>query len=74
MEKKNSVPADIEPVTNSRRNGISVHQYGLDGKYIATFDSMRKASDATKATYSSIAECIKGKLKTAGGYQWRAAK
>jgi hypothetical protein len=73
METKKLTPADIEPVTSYKRS-ISVHQYSLDGKYIKTFKSMHAASDATKSPYSSIAECVKGKFKTAGGFQWRKAE
>jgi len=74
MEKKNLTPADIEPVRPYNKKNVSVHQYSLEGKYIKTFRSMNAAANLTKTPCSSIAECIKGKFRTAGGFQWRKAE
>lgn len=71
--KKKVVIADIAPVQSNQRRRIAVNQYGLDGQYIATFNSLNEASLVTKVSYSSICFVIKGKFKQAGGFQWRKA-
>ena len=65
---------DIEPVSASKRVANPVRQYELSGKYISTYPSISKASIDTKTNYSSLYLCLKGRLKTAGGFQWRYAK
>jgi hypothetical protein len=42
------------------------------GQVLATFESVKEASSATKANRSSISAVVNGKGKTAGGYFWRA--
>lgn len=64
-------PADIEPYVSQRPDKIQVHQYGLDGKYIATFESIFKAYKETKTNPASISACVNDKAKSAGGFQWR---
>lgn len=68
--EKQLVP-DIAPVKLNIKKSIPVHQFGLDGKYLQTFPSQQKASNATGATLNGISNCINGKAKTAGGFQWR---
>ena len=72
METKKQSVSDIAPAKPYKKS-VPVHQYGLDGKFIKTFNSMNEASKITRAPVSSIAECIKGKFRTAGGFQWRKA-
>ena len=50
-----------------------VEQLNLDGNLIATFESMREASDKTKTHKDAISHVCCGKAKTAGGYKWRHA-
>lgn len=40
-----------------------------DGKITATFDSVSSAKQITFIT--NISSCCRGKIKTAGGYQWK---
>jgi hypothetical protein len=62
-----------------RRNKVLCHQkkvsqFTRDGVYVATFDSLDKAAEATPNAHASgITECCKGKEKTAGGFMWRYA-
>jgi hypothetical protein len=71
-----TVPADIEPYTGSltSRSAVKVNQYGIDGKYIKTFDSIQKAGKELKISYSCIFGCLKGKLKQTHGFQFRKAE
>ena len=50
--------------------GLTVHQYTLDGKHIASYKSSYVASKATRIDASSITKCCRGVVKTAGGFIW----
>lgn len=41
------------------------------GELLAMFPSIHEASRVTKIYQSSICECCNGKLKSAGGYNWK---
>jgi hypothetical protein len=49
----------------------SVKQFSLDGKEIAVFDKMIDAVKKTGTNYGDIANCCRGKKKTANGYIWK---
>lgn len=77
------VIADIKPVnTKSRRIGLRVAKFTIDGKYIVTYASIKdaanaltielKKTDPKHAYYAIVKACTpKGSSKTAYGYQWR---
>lgn len=48
----------------------AVVQLDLHGKYIAEYDSSRKAYQVTGIDESSIRKCCKGKFTNAGGFLW----
>lgn len=48
-----------------------VKQYSLDGEELASFRSIKDASEETGIQRLSIINCAKGKFRTAGGYVWR---
>lgn len=48
----------------------TIIQFGATGP-VATFQSTYLAQQATGVNQSNISKCLKGKLKTAGGYRWR---
>jgi len=73
MEKKQVVP-DIEPVKANGKSSIPVHQYGLNGKYLNTYKSISDAAKASGAKMNSISDCLRGKMKQTGGFQWRKAE
>jgi hypothetical protein len=55
-----------------------VAQYTKDGKHIATYQSLKDASEATGVNISTLCCCCKGyqgtsKRKTAGGFIWKYA-
>lgn len=47
-----------------------VTQKSDDGKIIATFESVKSASELTGTSYTSICAVTHGKRKRAGGYKW----
>ena len=52
-------------------NTISIRQFGLDGKYIASYASIIEAERITKICSSGICDCCKFNNKSAGGFMWR---
>lgn len=48
-----------------------VNQYSVSGKLIATYPSLREASDVTGISYKSMSQCASHKIKSSGGYVWR---
>lgn len=57
--------------TSSMVQAIKIKQYSLDGKYIKTYDSIKQATYELGGKSSSINFALKGKYKTALGFQWR---
>lgn len=55
-------------------NKKRVSQYGLDGLYIETFESLIEAERKTNVSRKRISEAVRGRQKTAGGYVWKYAK
>lgn len=47
-----------------------VSQFSLNGKWIANFPSMKKASNLLNICATAITECCKGNKKSAGGFMW----
>ena len=43
----------------------------LEGQYIKTFISMRRAAAESNAHQANISKCCRGKLNKTGGYRWR---
>ena len=60
----------IQPirVTPYRR---AVCQYGMDGKYIKTFESAAEAGRSVGGNGQNITKCLRGKIMSVYGYQWR---
>ena len=50
---------------------ISVSQYSMSGKFIRSFVSMSEAARLVGTSCGLIGQAAKGKLQSAGGYQWR---
>jgi hypothetical protein len=68
-----SRPADIESYENLTPKKIPCNQFGLDGKYIQTYESMYRASKATKTSYIGITLCCRGKKKSSNHFMWKKA-
>ena len=55
-------------------NGMTVYQYGLDGAFIAGYKTAAEAMEKTGIDRRSIQACCRGKIKTAGDFQWSYTK
>lgn len=51
--------------------GYPVVQYDLDGNYVASYKSIKEASQITGVKHKLINSCCVGREKLAGNYQWR---
>ena len=58
-------------VSVAKRKGVL--QFSKDDEFIAEYPSLMEAMEKTGCSQSSICQCCKGKLKSAGGYVWRYA-
>ena len=56
-------------LTSRQKKMIPVLQF-LDGKRLAKYESSRIASDTTGIARENIIAALKGRRKSAGGYQW----
>jgi group I intron endonuclease len=64
---------NIKPV-RSAKYGIPVLQHDLDGNFIKEWKSAKIASVKLNIDNGSIANCCKGKQKTAFGFKWKYKK
>lgn len=53
---------------------IKTYQYNLSGDFIKEFNSITEASIATGSLIADIAQAVKGRRHTIGGFQWRDIK
>lgn len=71
---RNRAPVpDSQKITLSICHEKPVSQFTKSGVYIATFDSAKKAGEATETNWKVISACRTGKKKSAGGFVWRYA-
>jgi group I intron endonuclease len=50
-----------------------IQQWSFDGKTLITeYVSIKAAGEAVKSDKSTISKCCKGKLRSAGGFKWKA--
>lgn len=56
----------------SKKNGREIHQYTIDGKYVASYPSANVASKAI--SYSNVSGATRKPNYTAGGYRWSYEK
>lgn len=55
-----------------KRNTKKVYQFDLNKNLIASFNSIVEASKETNIGMTTIGQCIRQELNTAGGYIWRS--
>lgn len=71
-KKEKDYPLHIDVSNNARAQFYkAVLQFSKEGKLIATYDSILKASLATDIKRRAISNCLYGWSKTAGGYIWK---
>lgn len=49
----------------------SIEQYSLEGEYIKTWKSLANASSELNISRGTLCSCLKGQIKSCGGYQWK---
>lgn len=62
------VPIDIHGNNKNRKKPVMV--FYKDGS-MCCFPTVREAARMTGIPESNIVACLKGRLKTAGGYRWK---
>ena len=55
------------------KQSIPILQLTKSGGFIKEWPSLREAERQLKISQSSISKCLKGRLKSAGGFVWRHA-
>lgn len=58
----------------SDKLGKQINQYDLNGNYVKSYMSIREAVRQTEIPKTTLQYCVKGKLKTAGGFIWKRAE
>ena len=54
----------------SKKSQIPIIQKTKDGKIIKEWDSLQKAADELGIERSNISHCLRGRIKTSGGFKW----
>lgn len=49
----------------------SIEQYDLQGNFIKTWNSLADASNCLHISRGTLCSCLKGNIKSCGGYQWK---
>ena len=49
----------------------SIEQYDLEGNFIKTWDSLADASNELNISRGTLCSCLKGAIKSCGGFQWK---
>ena len=70
-EKKISVKGVVSRKMGYQRNSKKVKQFTMDGRYIATYNSIREAADATGLFFQSISATAWKRQSHTGGYVWQ---
>ena len=69
MAKFNFRMLDLHANNRNRTRSVAASDY-LTGKTIYVFPSIREAARKLGIKSPSIVACLKGRIKTAGGYVW----
>jgi hypothetical protein len=64
----------INAQTELTGKGYSIDQFDMHGKYLATFDSLKKASTTFNINALAIKAALYDKKRSAGGFYWKLAK
>ena len=54
----------------SKKSQIPIIQKTKDGEIIKEWESLQKASDELNIERSNISHCLRGRIKTSGGFKW----
>lgn len=62
----------IDPISRKiNKNSHPVLKFDLNGNFLNEYTSIHKAARKAGVTASQIIKCVKGELKTLGGFMWR---
>lgn len=64
----------IQVICEKKTDRQPVHQYSMDGEYIASYDSIMQAAREVGCLYSGIAHASRKDGRYCAGYQWRRTK
>lgn len=72
-------PIYVPPVRRARKKSrvnldYAINQFKLNGDFVATYDSIRDASQVTGIPYCQIYNCVKGTTRTCQGFLWQKAE
>ena len=78
----NGVPNSVKEINRLPRNRPNIHKVGehrkrevqkLDmvGNVLNTYASLKEAADNSEISPSSVSQCVRGLIPTAGGFKWR---
>lgn len=56
---------------NGKKNSLPILQYTKDGTLIKEWPSLREAERQLGIAHQHICACLKGRLKSTGGFVWR---
>lgn len=59
---------------SGKKNSIPILQFSKDGEFIKEWPSAKEAERQLRISQSHICHCLKGRLKSAGGFVWRYKK
>lgn len=65
--------ANTDYVEKSKKQYKRIVQNTLNDVYIKEWSSIKEAADCLNLDNGSICKCLKGKVKTCGGYKWEYA-
>lgn len=57
-------------LNSSKKKRCAVHQFTLEGEYVASYSSQKEAERQTGILSASISACCRGKSRTSGGFIW----
>lgn len=61
------------PKGKDSNKAVPIHQFGKDGNFIQEFGSIADAANELGCQRSGICFCLKGRIKTSGGFAWKYA-
>ena len=73
MEKCAKIGGNKYGAINGKKNAIPILQFSKDGTFVKEWPSAHEACRQLGIARSNICSCLKGRLKSAGGYIWRYA-
>ena len=56
---------------NGKKCSIPILQFSKDWTFVKEWPSVREAERQLGISHSNICKCLKGRLKSAGGFVWR---